>query len=34
MKEKNVVLEWTGVSEIAEVVGNEFIVVDHKEVRL
>lgn len=33
MKEKNVVLEWTSTSDIAEFIGGKFIFTDRKEVR-
>ena len=33
MKEKNVVLDWTSTSDIAEVTGGKFIFTDRKEVR-
>ena len=33
MKEKNVVLEWTVVSDIVEVADDEFIFTDRKAVR-
>lgn len=33
MKEKNVVLEWTAVSDIVEAADGEFIFTDRKEVR-